>query len=347
MEYAVLTAKHHDGFTMWPSDHGGFGTAEHCGGRDLVAPFVRACRRHGLKVGLYFSLPDWHHPSWPRSALGDEGIQTFVSGDGSSLPDDAGPYRPYRETIQGQLRELCTRYGDLDLVWFDTPQFHWAGECADRIGAFYALVRSHQPSAVVNGRAHHAAWGDYDTPENELPDRPPDRPWERCQTWCDHWAFVDGDAYRDEAWTLDAIARTRGRGGNLLLNVGPRADGTLPSTAHDRLAALGDWTAHSGASVVGADGGPWPRRTPEDVPVTRRDGTWYCHVLPGAPETVPVEDVPEPRAVRRLRDGGAVSWAHDPGRGNGRLAIEVPASDRASADEVIAVSWSADGAGRL
>jgi alpha-L-fucosidase len=104
-EYAVLTAKHHDGFAMWPSEYGEFGTAE----------YVDACRRHGLKVGLYFSLPDWHHDGWPANARETyEGLQAFTDAtDLSYDPGDVAALEEYYQYVQGQLRELLTRYGDV------------------------------------------------------------------------------------------------------------------------------------------------------------------------------------------------------------------------------------------
>jgi alpha-L-fucosidase len=333
MEYAVLTTKHHDGFAMWPSEYGAFGTAEYCGGRDLVGEYVDACRRHGIKVGFYFSLPDWHHPNWPAAARESyDGLRSFT--DETDLSYDAGAVadlEEYYQYVQGQLRELLTRYGDVDLLWFDTPDYFWSGVTEDRIGDLYDLARTLQPHLVVNGRGGYAHWGDYRTPENELPAEQIDGWWELCQTWGDSWGFQDDDEYRDVDWAIERLAETASRGGNLLLNVGPRADGTLPAPVHDRLDALAAWMDHHEPAVKGVEAGPRPSRC--DVPVTQRDGTWYVHVSRQHGDAVELADVPEPRDVRRLRTGGRPDYDH----ADRRLSIRL--TDRETPGEVVAVSW--------
>jgi len=281
MEYAVLTTKHHDGFAMWPSEYTEFTTAEYVDGRDLVGEYVDACRRHGVRVGFYFSLPDWHHPNWPAEARETyEGLRAFTAEtDTVRGPDDLARLEEYYGDVQGQLRELLTRYGDVDLLWFDTPDYFWAGVNEDRIGALYRLARTLQPHVVVNGRGGYTHWGDYRTPENELPEEPPEEWWELCQTWGESWGYQSEDDYRGMDWTLERIAETTARGGNLLLNVGPRADGRLPETAHDRLEALAEWTDACEPAVNGVRAGPHPPRC--DLPITRGEATWYVHVLAG------------------------------------------------------------------
>jgi alpha-L-fucosidase len=202
------------------------------------------------------------------------------------------------------------------------------------MGELYNLVRSEQPHIVVNGRQDYVEFGDYDTPENELPDQPLDGWWELCQIWgIPGWSYYEGEEYRDLEWTLDLLSRTVAYGGNMLLNVGPKGDGSLPEQAHERLAELGEWMSHSRQSVVDVERGPWPERA--NVPVTRRNGVWYLHVLSEHDGAVEVEAVPQPSGVRLLRTGGPVMYDYD----GEALSIEVPDSDRASPDEVVAVSW--------
>jgi alpha-L-fucosidase len=335
MEYAVLTTKHHDGFALWPSAFGEFSTEQYCDGRDLVGEFVDACRRHGVKVGFYYTVPDWHHPSYPAAAReSHDGLGAFVDETATDTdPETLAALETYYQDVQGQLRELLTRYGDVDLLWFDMPDAFWSGVHQDRIGDLYDLARSLQPGIVVNGRGAYTHWGDYATPENELPEDPPSGWWELCQTWADSWAYVAGDEYRDVDWTLRRVVDTVSRGGNLLLNVGPRADGTLPDEAYDRLDALADWMDHGEPAVKSVERGPGPARA--NAPVTRGDATWYVHVLRDHEGAVELRDVPDPRDVRLLRTGERP--AHD--HAERTLTVEVPA-ERPTPDEVVAVSWA-------
>jgi alpha-L-fucosidase len=343
MEYAVLTTKHHDGFALWPSEYGEFSTKQYMDGRDLVGEFVEACRRQGLKVGFYFSLPDWHHPAFPWVESWDDIPQfmpEFFDADPQQPlegPDELASFEEYYKYVKGQLRELVTRYGRIDLLWFDLTL--WRASLDRRMEGLYELVRAEQPHVVTNDRGY--GLGDYQTPENELPDEPMDGWWELCQVWAPPaWAYHEDERYRDLEWTLDRLANTVGRGGNLLLNVGPKASGELPSGAYERMTELKEWASHSGHTVGAVEGGPWPERTDPSVPVTRRSGLWYLHALADAPEKISIRDVPEPADVRLVRTGEALDYEFDGEDGGvGTATVEVPADRRASPDEVVALSW--------
>lgn len=351
MEYATLTARHHDGFALWPSEYGEFSTATHGDGRDFVGEFVDACRRQGLRVGLYYSPRDWTHPAYPDAPGPYEDLgagepetttaETAAPGnDRVPVPssDSIADFEAYFSYVHGQLEELLTRYGRIDQLWFDgflpegSPIARGAGELHD-------LVRSAQPDIVVNDRCGSPRLGDYNTPEGAAPDRPMDRPWERAEPWAGGgWAFTEGADYPDLETTLELIARTASRGGNLLLSVGPDAEGRLPDVAYDRLGELADWMDHGGPAVRDVDAGPWPERA--DVPITRsRDGrTWYLHVLAKHEGPVTVQHVPEPRSVRLLRTGEPLDATHD--AADLELTVRVPADRRTNPDTVAVVTWA-------
>lgn len=259
-EYTVFVTKHHDGFALCPSEYGEFSTSEYLDGRDLVGEFVDACRRHGMRVGLYFSLPDWHYPDFPRPetleeirASNPEGMgfefyeRRTESGQSPSAsgarprleaPEELVRFERYYRHVKGQLSELLTGYGDFDLLWFDLPL--WPETLDHRMEALYQFVRATQPGIVVNGRTHgYDELGDYHTPENVLLEEPLDGPWELCQVWAPPaWAYTEAEQYRDMDWTLERIAKTVARGGNLALNVAPKPDGELPDEAYERLDEL-------------------------------------------------------------------------------------------------------------
>jgi alpha-L-fucosidase len=336
VEYAVLTTKHHDGFALWPSEYGEFSTKQYLDGRDLVGEFVDACRRQGLKVGFYFSLPDWHSPEFPRPDTWDD----YVASRRDRQVEDVEEllhFENHFKYTKAQVKELVTRYGRIDLLWFDLSI--WESSVDHRMGELYNMVRSEQPHIVVNGRQDYTLFGDYDTPENELPDEPMDGWWELCQVWgIPGWSYYEGEEYRDLSWTLDLLSKTVGKGGNLLLNVGPKASGELPEEAYERMAELSEWMSHSGHTVRGVERGPWPARAP--VPVTRREGVWYVHVLGEHDGPVAVREVPDPTDVRLVRTGEALDHEFDgDGGGVGTVSFELPADRRASPDEVVALSW--------
>jgi alpha-L-fucosidase len=326
MEYAVLTARHHDGFAMWPSEYGDFSTADHCDGRDLVGEFVDACRRQGLRVGLYYSPRDWRFDEFvePGPYEGKEEHPEAVNSE------ELVAFEKHFDYVAGQLEELVTRYGDLDVLWFDG---YIKGNVNRGAAELLDIVRSANPDVLVNDRCGPAALGDFRTTEVQLPERPLDGTWEHCQTWGGPWGYTDDDEYADLAWTVDRLTDVAGLGGNLLLNVSPDQDGRLPDEAHERLGELGSWMDAHGPAIKNVEGGPWPPRT--DVSVTRDEHAWYLHVPADHDDVVTVEHVPQPRSVQRLRDGASLEATHE----EGSLAVTVPGDEREWPVEVVVVTW--------
>jgi alpha-L-fucosidase len=235
--YAVMTTKHHDGYAMWPSEKGGYGTRTHLRGRDLVRPYVEACRRNGLKVGLYYSPPDWH---WNRQFMSFN----YESSAFCGIPDRPAfglrhepvtiPPKPdgwdecYHDYVREQVVDLLKRYTP-DLLWFD------GGPAVMSI----ADIRRFNPGIVVNPRMH--GYGDFKTPECKMPDGPIGDWWELCEIWPEcGWGYKSngGEKYRSLDWMLGRLRQVRKWGGNYLINVGPRPDGTLPDAYYERMAEL-------------------------------------------------------------------------------------------------------------
>jgi alpha-L-fucosidase len=337
-EYAVLTAKHLAGFALWPSNYGDFGVAEHLDGRDLVGEFVRACHRQGMKVGLYYCLGDLRHPSFPGPDDADSfSYDEFMAELTEAQPIDEASLANFEEFYRyskGQIKELVTRYGDLDVVWLDVPT--WLGRATfdTRLHELYAMVEHEQPQAVL-GR-EFVGGGDFRTPENTLPDKQLEGWWEHNHVWAPpNWSYHEDEEYYDMAWTHEQIARTFARGGNLLLNVGPRADGSLPPAVYDRFDALREWMEHSAPAVDDVSAGPGSHAA--NVPVTRRTNTWFAHVLDGHEGPIKLRDVPEPLAVRALRTNEPVEYAFD----DGTVTVTLPSDRRKSGNEVVSVNFPA------
>ena len=241
--YAVLTTRHHDGFALWPSEHGDFSTKTYLGGRDLVAPFVEACRRHDLKVGLYYSPPDWrwnqHRMSFgwqddpntdtnfgvsaeqPALDIHHQTTQLRVLSDAEKVRQEA----EFEAYVKGQVEELLVLYKP-DLMWFDGAP---AAISIER-------MRELQPAIVVNPRMH--GYGDYQTFECRYPTEPPTGWWEMCSIWGDSWGYNKNENYKSAEWMREEHERISAWGGNYLINVAPRPDGSLPAVVYEAFKQL-------------------------------------------------------------------------------------------------------------
>ncbi len=326
MTYAVLTVKHHDGYALWPSEYGSLSTKQYMNGRDLVGPYIEACRKYGLKVGLYFSPRDWGYPGYPVSLVYGK---PYVNP--RTPEQNRADYEKFYAYTVGQLSEILTRWGKIDLLWFDG--MGWAGVNDLRTEKTLAWVRALQPGIVLNDRWDGRA-GDYRTPEVEMPESAPDGWWENCVIWSGHWGYSPDMVIERNEWVLDKLVTIRSWGGNLLLNLGPAPDGAMRPGYYERTAELAAWMAHSRASLIGAG----PLRNWKDystVPVTRKGATWYLHVLPKHRGAVEIFAVPEPVEVKLLRDGTKLKYTYE-GR---RIAVALPKELRKGLDDVVAVTW--------
>ncbi|GHA28817.1 glycosyl hydrolase [Streptomyces anthocyanicus] len=253
--YAVLTARHHDGVALWDtrlSDLSVVGRTP--AGRDLVAEYVSAMRDRGLRAGLYYSHSDWNHPDYasvrhPRPPHPELVDSPYVSpAPGAEDPRAWERYLDYRD---GQVRELLTRFGP-DLLWFDGEWERSAEQW--RMSELARLIRDLAPDTVCNSRL--LGHGDYATPEQGLPISAPETDWELCLTVNDSWGYRPQDVnHKSVGQLVRYFAQTIGMGGNLLLNVGPRADGTITPEQAQRLEGLGDWIRRHSAAVHGTVGG--------------------------------------------------------------------------------------------
>ena len=245
--YAVLTAKHHDGVALWDTAASDLSVVRRTpAARDLVAGYADAMRRHGLKVGLYFSHLDWSHPDYAtvRPARVDRENRFAYPQPGG---EDPLRWERFLAFHRAQLHELTGRYAP-DLLWFDGD---WErDERQWRMRELRADLLARAPDMVLNGRM--LGHGDYATPEQGVPIQPPDGPWELCLTVNDSWGWQAGDDNHKSVRQLVGIfAETIGGGGNLLLDVGPREDGTITSEQASRLRGLGGWIGRHADAVYG------------------------------------------------------------------------------------------------
>lgn len=232
MGYVVFTTKHHDGFCMFDSALTDYTSAGRGPKRDFVREIVDAFRIEGLRIGLYYSLGDWHLPAY----------RAVKSGDESALPE-------MRRYLHGQVRELLTNYGKVDVLWYDGAFLSPKEWDAARMNA---MARQLQPQILINPRSGLPE--DFDTCENQFKPSPPGRDWEMCTCINDIWGYCEHDYnYKTVGQLIFNIVNCAGAGGNFLLNVGPKPDGTIPQQQVSRLEAVGEWMKIHRESVCGTE----------------------------------------------------------------------------------------------
>lgn len=318
MRYAVLTAKHHDGFCLFDSSYTDYKATNTKAGRDLVREYVDAFRAEGLKVGLYYSIIDWHHPDYP--AFGD---RQHPMRDNEAFKGKEHHFDNYLQYMHAQVEELVTNYGQIDLLWFDFSYDDLRGE-AWRATDLVRMIRKHQPDVLMDNRLevsgegfgtlvteHPSEYcGDFISPEQIIPpagivDYKGDPvAWEACITLNGNWGFHGTDRfYKPASMMIRKLVECVSKGGNLLLNVGPTARGEIPQESLDILQEIGEWMHRNGDSIYGC--GIAGMEKPDFGRITRSGSKLYYHVfdnpigylpLPG----VKAEDV---KAVRLLSTG--------------------------------------------
>jgi len=295
MKYFVVTTKHHDGFCLWDSALTDYKATNTPSGRDLIAPMAEAFRGRGMKVGFYHSLIDWHHPHFviddvhsmrnhpERDKLNEERVQA-----------------KYAEYLHGQVRELLTGYGKVDVLFYDfsypsgahgRPEgFQGKGRDDWESEKLIALTRQLQPGIVVNDRLDlldvEGGW-DIRTPEQFMPrqwvevDGQP-VVWETCQTFSGSWGYHrDESSWKSVEQLLQMLIEIVGKGGNLLLNVGPTGRGEFDERALDRLAGMGEWMKRHSRSIYGCTAAPEEFACPQDCRLTYNPDTkrLYVHLF--------------------------------------------------------------------
>ena len=257
MRYMVFTTKHHDGFCMFRSAETDYSVAgadcpySRNAQPDITRAIVDACRVEGLWTGLYFSKPDWHHPDYwaPEWATPDRNVNYDIV----SHPDR---WDRFRRFTYAQVRELTHNYGDIDILWLDggwvrpawsvneetRPWLGCSGQVQDiGMDSLVAIARDGNPDLIVVDRSVGGRYENYRTPEQQVPDMLLPYSWETCMTMGESWSYSPRDRYKSTTRLIHLLADVVAKGGNLLLNVGPDAEGRLPDTALLRMREIGEW----------------------------------------------------------------------------------------------------------
>ncbi len=321
--YAVMVTKHHDGFTFWPSDHGDLGTNQFLGGRDFVKEYVAACHKHGLKVGLYYSPPDWWFDRQYKS-FAMSGPALDMDHKPVTLPAKPADHDAKRKAyVTAQVTELLTQYGKIDLLWFDGGK----GEIPNTV------VRQLQPGIVINRR--NGGGGDYGDTEGKPPTKRFKGWFETCETcWpSNKWSYTEDAGWDTAPQVISELVGLRAWGENLLANVGPKGDGSLPEQATAAWQEMAAWMKHSRESVIGAGPGPFPESV--NVPVTTRKGVAYVHFLPAFKQTAVWKNAPTPKKAILLRTGAEVPF----NTRDGNLQIDLAADLRSTNVDVVKLEF--------
>jgi alpha-L-fucosidase len=278
MKYVVVTTKHHEGFCLWDSALTDYKATNTPARRDLLRPIIDAFRAEGLRIGLYHSLLDWHHPDFPIDGMHPQ--RDDAAAIAAALERDVTKYADY---LRGQVEELLTQFGRIDYLWFDFSysQRVWGGKGRDdwRSEDLLAKARELQPNVIVNDRLDIP--GDVTTPEQYQPPAAmagDEGLWEACQTLNGSWGYDrDNLDWKPADMLVRMLVDGVSKGGNLLLNVGPNARGQLEPRALSVLGTLGEWTSLHGRSIFGA--GPSDFVPPPDCRFTRAGDRLYVHLF--------------------------------------------------------------------
>lgn len=288
-KYIVMTTKHHEGFCLFDSKLTDYTAPKSACGRDLVREYVEAARAEGLRVGFYYSLMDWRHP------------------DGAACARDEAARRRFVDYIHGQIRELLTNYGKIDVLWYDVSwpldARGWESEKMNQ------MVFELQPGVIVNNR--NGLDGDFSTPEQRIRAEKEGRAWEACMTMNDSWGYhAADDAWKSPKTVLRNLATCAAGGGNYLLNIGPKPDGSIPEESVRILSAVGRWMEKNGAAIYGTDRCPAGRST--FAQFTRKGQTLYIHVYFWPGETVAIGGLKaKVKSARLLASGKEVAFTQD------------------------------------
>jgi alpha-L-fucosidase len=316
MKYVVLTAKHHDGFCLWDSQATDYKATNTPHGRDLIAPFVEAFRAEGLKIGFYYSLPDWHHPDFAIDMYHplrnrEDAAELNQSRDGTR----------YAAYLRQQVTELLTGYGKIDIIWFDFsyPERSYKGLPGKGRDDWQSLellklVRSLAPDIIVNNRLDlETDTPDMVTPEQYTPRTPPlvnGEPvtWEMCQTFSGSWGYYrDEDSWKSPAQLLQILIDGVALGGNLLMNVGPTARGTFDQRAIDALSVYADWMRLHSRAIYGA--GRSAYQAPDGCRFTQKGNRLYLHIYNWPNQYLLLDGLAgKVSYAQLLNDGSEVQW---------------------------------------
>jgi alpha-L-fucosidase len=296
MKYICITTKHHDGFCLWDTKQTDFNTMNTPYKKDIIAMLADACHKRNIPLSLYYSIADWHHPNYPNQGRHHEL---------PPQPNDQPDWNKYMDFLKAQVRELCTNYGEIHGFWWDmnVPEYNDP--------TINQMIRELQPKAVINNRGFDE--GDFGTPERDFHNDDKvafNIPTEACQSvGIESWGYRESEDFYTDRHLIRSIDRYLVRDANYLLNVGPKADGTIPDESAAILSRIGKWYHAVKESLENAT--PTPTLTiNRNLMLTRKGKTVYVHVNKELPGNViklkPINVAPEKATL--LNDGREINF---------------------------------------
>lgn len=322
-KYICFTTRHHEGFSMWDTRWSDYNIMNTPYGKDIVRQLAEECHRQGIKLHLYYSHIDWTREDYPAGRTG-RGTKRL----------DRADWPAYYRFMNNQLTELLTNYGEIGAIWFDgwwdhdvdSVPFNWELE------EQYKLIHDLQPGCLVGNNHHQTPFEGEDIQifERDVPGENKAGlsgqdisalPLETCQTMNHSWGYrVTDQEYKSTRELIQLLVRTSGKGANLLLNVGPQPDGTLPEAALTRLAEMGKWLDRYGESIYATVAGGY--REGDNLITTRNDNVLYVHILNTDIEQVKMPVAQKVKSVEVLGEGTRIDYKYR--KGELTFAVDVP-----------------------
>jgi alpha-L-fucosidase len=330
-KYIIFTAKHHEGFHLWDTQLSDFKVTNSPFGRDMLGELIAACHRAGMPVGIYYSQRDWYRPTYQPTGFGKDGKQQ-------------GPeHQKYIDYQFGAVRELLTKYGKIDIFWWDA--LWWGGMFNKEMWDAERLtreVRRLQPHIVMNNRA--SVPGDFDTPEQRLGGFQNWRPFEAAVSLEDSWSYT-GSKHKSASEVISLLVESAENNGNLLLSIGPKWSGQFDPAELATLHEVGQWLARYGTSIYGTRGGPWQKHPWGGA--TYRGATAFVHANSISGEKIEME-MPEGEQIRSVRmlSCPTIAAGSDAGLSyainEGILSVHVPRALQDKIDTIVEIQFSQD-----
>ncbi len=340
--YAVLTTRHHDGYGLWPSEQGDWDTGDKMNGRDLVKDYVEACRNNDIRIGFYYSGPNWHFDyknkdfSWPPQGYNykHEKVEldpplAAVMGYDPPLPGD-GDLREQAQSTE-QVRELMTNYGPIDMMWWD----------GNSIMTPEALAELQPDIFVARGLIATPEGMHHGTSENVKVTNEAGWWWELCiktentntPNW--HYGAINETNHWNTNKFLSELVRCRSLGGNLLVNITPRPNGEMMDWFYDVCDEMGEWMQHSREAIYAVDlDAPLPTLDQTQNFTTKKGNNWYA--MPDARGAVFITDVAAPKSVTLLRSGETLDYEFR----DSALRVEVPAAMQTELPDMVKIVFA-------
>jgi len=282
--YLTITAKHHDGFCLWPTAYTDYNIMNTPYKKDVVGALAKACKKYNIKFCIYYSVLDWYDRRYP------------LHNDGKNAPDPEASMPQFVQYMKDQLKELVTNYHPY-MLWFDG---NWEAPWTAAYGKeLYDFLRALDPDVIINNRLgkgtheilNEQSVGDYATPEQKVGKLNMTTPWESCITLCNQWAWKPNDPMKSLKQCIQTLASTAGGNGNLLFNIGPMPDGRIEERQVRRLHEIGAWLGKYGEAIYNTKGGPFePNKT---FATTRKGNKIYLHLFQKPEETLKLPAIPD------------------------------------------------------